>query len=197
MDDMKKLMEEAEKSLSKPYPSEKPHQERPVNDAINTNLQPKSKLLITCKDCGKEISKGADICPHCGKKIKSKSGCGWMLVILFFGTILIGVIMSNMDTNTQKNQVQPNKQQPEEALTSEYAQNIKNQYPAWSNEICNVIGEFKIRIGMTKEQVIASWGKPQSINESVGTWGKHEQWVYNSQYLYFENGILTSFQTSR
>jgi len=47
---------------------------------------------------------------------------------------------------------------------------------------------------MTKEQVLASWGKPEDINRSVGRWGVHEQWIYDSTYLYFENGILTSFQ---
>jgi hypothetical protein len=52
----------------------------------------------------------------------------------------------------------------------------------------------KIMIGMTKEQVIASWGNPNKINKSVGSWGVHEQWVYSSQYLYFENGKLTSWQ---
>ena len=25
--------------------------------------------LIKCKECGKEISKDAKICPHCGKKL--------------------------------------------------------------------------------------------------------------------------------
>ncbi|GAH38631.1 unnamed protein product [marine sediment metagenome] len=51
---------------------------------------------------------------------------------------------------------------------------------------------------MTKEQVEVSWGKPRDINKSVGSWGVHEQWIYrkfsHSTYLYFENGILTSWQ---
>ena len=44
--------------------------------------------------------------------------------------------------------------------------------------------------------VILSWGKPRNINRSIGKWGVHEQWVYPNRYLYFENGILTSLQTS-
>jgi hypothetical protein len=47
------------------------------------------------------------------------------------------------------------------------------------------------RIGMTKEQVLAStWGKPNKINKASGTPGAREQWVYGSRYLYFENSIL-------
>lgn len=60
-------------------------------------------------------------------------------------------------------------------------------------------------IGMTREQVIATKGEPNDKNYSVGSWGTHEQWVYGgycsvtktyapTSYLYFENGILTSWQ---
>ncbi len=53
-----------------------------------------------------------------------------------------------------------------------------------------------VRIGMSKQDVLdSSWGKPYDINTSTGSWGVHEQWVYGGgNYLYFENGILTSIQ---
>lgn len=56
-----------------------------------------------------------------------------------------------------------------------------------------------LRIGMKIEEAIYLWGNPQSINESVGPWGKDEEWVYEKYglYLYFRNGILTSYQKSR
>ncbi len=52
-----------------------------------------------------------------------------------------------------------------------------------------------VRIGMNEAQVIRSWGKPDDINRSVYESGVHEQWVYRrgdyeSQYVYFENGIV-------
>lgn len=53
-----------------------------------------------------------------------------------------------------------------------------------------------VRIGMTAAQVRAStWGKPRSVNRSSGAYGVHEQWVYgNGNYLYLENGQVTSIQ---
>ena len=54
-----------------------------------------------------------------------------------------------------------------------------------------------IRIGMTKEQVVASVGYPRDSNKSVNAWGKYEQWIYGyitKTYLYFRNDKLTSWQ---
>ncbi len=52
------------------------------------------------------------------------------------------------------------------------------------------------RLGMTKKEVEASsWGKPKKVNRTVTLYSTEEQWVYGQdQYLYFEDGILTSFQ---
>ena len=58
----------------------------------------------------------------------------------------------------------------------------------------NAIIDKKIKIGMTKKMVLDSWGAPNDIHRTVGSWGVHEQWVYDNQYLYLENDILTSFQ---
>lgn len=52
-------------------------------------------------------------------------------------------------------------------------------------------------IGMTKEQVRnkTNWGEPNSINTTTNKYGTHEQWVYRDyQYLYFDNGKLTTIQ---
>ncbi|RLQ92109.1 hypothetical protein [Planomicrobium sp. Y74] len=56
--------------------------------------------------------------------------------------------------------------------------------------------EYKATIGMTAEEVEkSSLGKPESINRTVTAYSVREQWVYeNGMYLYFEDGILTSFQ---
>jgi ATPase subunit of ABC transporter with duplicated ATPase domains len=55
----------------------------------------------------------------------------------------------------------------------------------------------KVGLGMSADDVIASWGKPDHVNTTVTAFGKHEQWVYGSTYLYFEEGVLASYQQSR
>jgi len=54
-----------------------------------------------------------------------------------------------------------------------------------------------VRLGMTREDVIASsWGRPEHINTTATRYGTREQWVYGiGNYLYFEDGVLTSVQT--
>ncbi|MBQ4622463.1 MAG: hypothetical protein IJB28_07415 [Bacteroidaceae bacterium] len=57
--------------------------------------------------------------------------------------------------------------------------------------------ERKVRIGWSKQMCIDSWGHPDDINRTIGSWGVHEQWVYGEiycSYLYFEDGVLTSIQ---
>jgi predicted RNA-binding Zn-ribbon protein involved in translation (DUF1610 family) len=72
---------------------------------------------------------------------------------------------------------------------------LRNKHPDWSLDDCQCIIEGHVRIGFTKDQAIAGWGRPEDINRTTGSWGTHEQWVYGGHnYLYFENGILTSLQ---
>lgn len=67
----------------------------------------------------------------------------------------------------------------------------------WSSDIKDVIRRKKVRIGMTQEQVLMSWGKPDNVN----VYGKMEQWVYRygtsfgAQYLYFTDNVLDSIQS--
>ena len=61
-------------------------------------------------------------------------------------------------------------------------------------ETATLIHQRRVRIGMTAEQCRAAWGRPNDINRSVGLYGVHEQWCYDGSYLYFDDGILTSYQ---
>jgi hypothetical protein len=68
-------------------------------------------------------------------------------------------------------------------------------HPGLSPSIVSAINEEKIILGMDEEQVRLSLGEPEAINESVGSYGRQDQWVYgSSQSLYFKNGILDSWQ---
>jgi hypothetical protein len=81
---------------------------------------------------------------------------------------------------------------PIKILTSNNYDNFKNYN--WPKNTWNRIKNEEISIGMNKDMVLMSWGYPDEINRDVGKWGVHEQWIYGDNYLYFENGILTSWQ---
>ena len=56
--------------------------------------------------------------------------------------------------------------------------------------------------GMTASEVVRSWGQPTKINRTVIAGKVSEQWIYrrggigNDQYLYIDNNVLRSIQTS-
>lgn len=57
-----------------------------------------------------------------------------------------------------------------------------------------------VRIGMTAKYVRekTDWGEPQTINVTITSQGKKEQWVYgDGDYLYFKNGILDAIQVRK
>lgn len=66
--------------------------------------------------------------------------------------------------------------------------------------VANAIAVGKVVRGMTATEVVRAWGKPSKINSSVGSYGVHEQWIYDrgeigrSQYLYIQNNRLKSWQ---
>jgi hypothetical protein len=62
------------------------------------------------------------------------------------------------------------------------------------------IEQHRVMVGMTKEQVLKSWGGPQTINTTFTKEGvRQEEWIFEDwenaatvrhRYLYFEEGIL-------
>jgi hypothetical protein len=52
-------------------------------------------------------------------------------------------------------------------------------------------------LGLTPDQMLLIWGQPDKVNQTVNASGIREQWVYSNSYIYFENGKLTTWQTSR
>ncbi|WP_287372291.1 hypothetical protein [Prosthecochloris sp.] len=68
--------------------------------------------------------------------------------------------------------------------------------PGTSQKVRRAIERQEVTMGMTKKEAVLSWGEPEKVNKSVGSWGVREQWVYGYNYLYFKNGKLTSWQTT-
>ena len=62
------------------------------------------------------------------------------------------------------------------------------------------IEQHRVMVGMTKEQVLQSWGGPQTINTTFTKDGiRQEEWIFEDwdsaavvrhRYLYFDEGIL-------
>jgi hypothetical protein len=68
----------------------------------------------------------------------------------------------------------------------------------WPETIKQAVLARRVQIGMTTEQVTASLGQPDRINETITATTREEQWVYPGlTYLYFTNGTLTTIGRSR
>ncbi|MHB9014272.1 MAG: hypothetical protein ACYC49_18835 [Ignavibacteriaceae bacterium] len=82
---------------------------------------------------------------------------------------------------------------PDWAISKEKADYLKQNY---GDELWNIALDKKVKIGMTEELCEIAWGKPWKINRTNVSNSVHEQWVYGegSNYLYFEDGVLTAIQ---
>lgn len=65
------------------------------------------------------------------------------------------------------------------------------------------IRDRRVFVGMTADDVIRSWGKPNQVNRTVLSGLVSEQWVYErgsrfgpAQYVYVRNGVVDSVQTT-
>jgi len=80
-----------------------------------------------------------------------------------------------------------NRQQPRAELVLDYIAEA-DRYAVKHREI---------RLGMDECALAASLGRPSHVNRSVGSFGRHDQWVYESgrfRYVYTEDGTVTSYQ---
>lgn len=72
-----------------------------------------------------------------------------------------------------------------------------SKHSEWDIEDCQTMDKKQVSIGMTSEQAILSWGKPDRINSTVLAGGRRDQWVYGeNSYLYVDNAVVKSIQTS-
>lgn len=75
-------------------------------------------------------------------------------------------------------------------------ENPKDKYKG-REENWETICEKKIKIGFTEEELRWSWGGPDKINITTISESQRKQFVYSNQYVYLENGIVTSFQSTK
>ena len=60
-----------------------------------------AKKLVQCKDCGKEVSKSAKTCPHCGAK-KPVESIGFFGVVGFLILLVVLVAIFSGDSEGQE-----------------------------------------------------------------------------------------------
>lgn len=89
----------------------------------------------------------------------------------------------------EKARLEAARKKREEKRIREYEEKLSS----FSFEHQQLIREERVAIGMSSEAVLMSWGRPDHINKHVFQYGVKEQWVYSNSYLYFEDGVLTSF----
>lgn len=67
--------------------------------------------------------------------------------------------------------------------------------PKWEKAVIEAIKVKKLLPGMTKEQVVASWGAPDDFNRTITKKTSDEQWFYGTTaQLYFENDHLMGWK---
>lgn len=71
---------------------------------------------------------------------------------------------------------------------------VENYRKTFGSDNFDLILKRKVKIGFTKEMCRLSWGEPKDINETLTAGNKSEQWVYDKNYLYFDNGAVTAIQ---
>jgi hypothetical protein len=67
----------------------------------------------------------------------------------------------------------------------------------YGQENAELILQKKIAIGFTKEMCRESWGAPREIVKTIDASGEKEQWVYDNEYLFFKDDVLTEIQQFR
>ena len=97
---------------------------------------------------------------------------------------------------------------PERYGASEYFQlsdqakrRYLREYYFYPDIVIDKIIKGEIFKGMTTEQALFSWGRPDQIDQREGSWGTTEKWLYgidsqghSYKYLLFKNGRLNNWK---
>ena len=70
-----------------------------------------------------------------------------------------------------------------------------DDHPDWTDDVKQAIRRSTLRLGMTSEMVLMSWGEPLSTNRTVTAAGVSEQWFYGTlkPCVYLEDGKISGW----
>jgi hypothetical protein len=121
-------------------------------------------------------------------------------LILFIGFLLVSCESGNVRYQGLK--------VPERYGASEYSElsdqakrRYLREYYFYPDVVIDKIINGEIFKGMTTQQALFSWGRPDQTDQKEGSWGTIEKWLYgvdsqgNSyRYLHFKNGRLEDWK---
>jgi hypothetical protein len=69
----------------------------------------------------------------------------------------------------------------------------------WPKEMQDLVLAGKVKPGMTTHMVFYAWGRPDTVNESLNSDDKKQEWIYKRpdgkiRHLYFEDDLLTAIK---
>lgn len=129
-------------------------------------------LFIKCKTCGKEVSKTAKACPHCGEKLKKLSVIHWVGIVLL--ALFVIAIINAPDKKEQSSSSETvsevsvkTKAQPEVAM------------PPGEIQFISAVEKYVIGFREAKNELQQSALRDQRKNEIAKTIGRRtvSSWV--------------------
>jgi hypothetical protein len=140
-----------------------------------------------------KVSSGSGIDIVTGKPITIKTGEKWKCKDLTIEEkyYTLALVLENSLGETTTVSYDSTFDERHFAYTAKEADKYRTKF---GTEKFNLILAGKVRIGMTKEMCKLSWGEPNDINSTISSGRNSEQWVYDENYLYFDNGILKTIQ---
>ncbi len=86
-------------------------------------------------------------------------------------------------------------------LSDEAKRRYLREYYLYPDIVIDKIINGEVFKGMTTEQALFSWGRPDQIDKRDGSWGSVEKWLYgvdtqgqSYKYLHFKNGRLDDWK---
>jgi hypothetical protein len=74
------------------------------------------------------------------------------------------------------------------------AAEIQKRHPKWNRKYIDLAVSGRVCVGMPADLVVVAFGNPIERNRMAGSWGTHEQWVYDEAYIYIANGVVDGWQ---
>ena len=144
----------------------------------------------------KIVDVGGFIGNYLKTEYQNKSGYVLSIDIIKTPELLKFVQVSQAIKDEAISKIRKQKEDIENKLSEEIRKNrIKDLTIRFGSKIASRILTRTYWIGMNKEMAVEAMGNPIKVNRTVIPGKVTEQWVYPyDTYLYFDNGILTTYQ---